>query len=88
VEGYDAVLQLEIAAWSKGREGGFDDVEMGLEADGERAAVDIVKLVGEVPGLFSVFDCEVAVWWVASQLVLSILVMSINEAWNARFGVW
>jgi hypothetical protein len=64
VEGDDAVLELEVAAWTEGRECGFDDAEMRLEADCQRAPMDVVKLMGEIPGMFGVFYLEVTVWWV------------------------
>ena len=33
-KGNDAVLELEVAAWSQGRESGFDDVQVRFETDG------------------------------------------------------
>ena len=63
MEGDDAVLELEVAAWTQRRECGFDDGKMRLEADGQRAAVDVIELIREIPVVFSVFDLEVTIWW-------------------------
>jgi hypothetical protein len=52
VEGDDAVLELEVAAWTEGRECRFDDAEVRLEADCQRAPMDVVKLMGDIPGVF------------------------------------
>ena len=41
---------------------------MGFEVGEEGAAVDVVELVGEVPGVFAVVDFEVAVGWDAGLL--------------------
>ena len=41
---------------------------MGFEVGEEGAAVDVVELVGEVPGVFAVVDFEVAGRWLVSSV--------------------
>lgn len=64
-----AVLELEIAARTEGAESGFDNAKVGFETNGKSAAVDVVKLMGEIPGLFSIFDLEEAILWVTGFLL-------------------
>jgi hypothetical protein len=68
VERIDHILELEVAAWTEEVESGLYDWEVGFEAGEEGAAVDVVELVGEVPGVFAVVDFEVAVGWDAGLL--------------------
>lgn len=58
---------------------------MGLEAGQEGAAVDVVEGRGEIPGVFTVVDFEVAVWWDAAT---RLLVSAVNEEGDAQDGLY
>jgi hypothetical protein len=59
----DAVLEFEVAAWTREVEGGFYHGHVRFEAGCEGAAVDVVEVVGEEPWVFCVVDFKVAVGW-------------------------
>ena len=59
--GCDAVLEFEVAAWFESCECGFDDGKGIMKARHEGTAVNVVKLLGEVPFCLRVMDFEFAV---------------------------